>query len=64
NSVMVQNACASAGDVETLFLSLIGRLPSATEQTRAQQHVAESPQTSSQDIAWALFNTTEFLFRP
>ena len=64
NSVMVQNACASAGDVEALFLSLIGRLPSATEQTRAQQHVAESPQTSSQDIAWALFNTTEFLFRP
>lgn len=64
NSGTVQNACASAGDVEALFLSLIGRLPSAAEQARAQQHVAESPQTSGQDIAWALFNTTEFLFRP
>lgn len=64
NSGSVQNACASAGNVEALFLSLIGRLPSAAEQARAQRHVAESPQTFGQDIAWALLNTTEFLFRP
>lgn len=46
-------------DVESLFLKLLGRLP----QDHERQTIA-SQSATSQDIAWALLNTKEFMFRP
>ena len=43
--------------VEELFYGILARRPSAEESLKAQQ----SP--SREDVAWALLNTSEFLFR-
>lgn len=50
-----------AGDssAEDLFLTLLGRQPGETERAAIVRHAA-----SSQDVAWALLNTAEFMFRP
>ncbi len=67
NSSDMQNAVAAepAGrSPEDLFISILGRYPSGIEKAIAIQHRNESPQTATQDIAWALLNTREFMFRP
>jgi Protein of unknown function (DUF1549) len=48
----------TALDAETLFLEMLGRLPTAGER-RAIDH----EKATLEDVAWALMNSTEFLFR-
>ncbi|MES2594878.1 MAG: DUF1549 domain-containing protein [Verrucomicrobiota bacterium] len=47
------------GSAEDLFLTLLGRNPSGPELASIAQNTA-----SSEDIAWALLNTKEFMFIP
>jgi len=53
-----QKSAQAAGTTEDLFLSLLGRNPSAQEQAAVLRSDA-----SSEDVAWALLNTKEFMFR-
>ena len=67
NSPDMQKAVAAEPaerTTEELFMSLLGRYPSGMEKAIAQQHRNEAPETAVQDIAWALLNTKEFMFRP
>lgn len=67
NSPDVENAVATEPesiDIDDLFLAILGRYPSGIEKAIAQNHRLASPKTASQDIAWALLNTREFMFRP
>ncbi len=58
-------ACAEPSrQVEQLFLGTLGRLPDPRENNVALGHLAEHPKTGAQDIAWALLNTSEFMFEP
>ncbi|MGV3660643.1 MAG: DUF1549 domain-containing protein [Prosthecobacter sp.] len=58
---MMKQAAEDSKTVSTddLFLTLLGRQPGDMERTAISRHEA-----SSQDVAWALMNTTEFMFRP
>ena len=59
NSTETDKACAKAGSAEEMFLSLLGRAPTEKERT-----VIAHSDASNQDVAWALLNTKEFMFRP
>lgn len=59
NDKLVEKATARRGDTNNLFLELLGREPSTAEQAAISHHAA-----TDQDVAWALLNTTEFMFRP
>jgi len=48
----------SARDADTLFLEMLGRLPSAREKTAILEQKA-----TPEDVAWSLVNSVEFLFR-
>lgn len=50
--------------VEDLFLRILSRLPGTAEKNAALQHLTQHPQTGPHDLAWALLNTSEFLFEP
>jgi hypothetical protein len=66
NSPDVQLAASGPADrsTEDLFLSILGRYPNGLEKAISQQHRNEAPLTADSDIAWALLNTREFMFRP
>lgn len=59
NDPLVAQASAKAGGAEEAFLSLLGRMPTDSERAA----IARSG-SSNQDVAWALLNTKEFMFRP
>ncbi|MCB1275777.1 DUF1549 domain-containing protein [Prosthecobacter sp.] len=59
NDKLVETATARRGSADDLFLELLGREASERERAAISHHAA-----SSRDIAWALLNTTEFMFRP
>lgn len=48
----------SARDADTLFLEMLGRLPSAREK-----NAISDQQATPEDVAWSLVNSAEFLFR-
>ncbi|MDI1310814.1 DUF1549 domain-containing protein [Prosthecobacter sp.] len=59
NGELVAQTTAKAGNAEGMFLGLLGREPSDNERAAILRTAA-----SDQDVAWALLNTTEFMFRP
>ncbi len=59
NDQLVEKAAARRGKTNDLFLELLGREPSANERAAISQQAA-----ADQDVAWALLNTAEFMFRP
>jgi hypothetical protein len=61
---MAINSPDPALQVEHLFLTTLGRFPEEQEQSAALAHLAAHPDSGTQDIAWALLNTSEFLFLP
>ena len=52
--------------IETIYLRTLSRPPTTDETTRAQRYMQESklgPKRATQDLAWALTNSKEFLYR-
>jgi len=50
--------------IESVYLSVIGRYPTAEESTQAAAYMAkvEEPAEAAQDLMWALINSPAFLF--
>ncbi|WP_425615990.1 DUF1549 domain-containing protein [Anatilimnocola sp. NA78] len=50
--------------VEEIYLATLSRLPSAAEQTQAEQFLAEHDNAEEvyQDLLWAIINSKQFLF--
>ncbi|MGQ9732506.1 MAG: DUF1553 domain-containing protein [Candidatus Zipacnadales bacterium] len=56
----------SAGMVEGIYLTILSRLPTPNEMAIAQTYFQESglkAEDAATDLAWALINTREFLYR-
>ncbi len=54
-----------AAVVEELYLTIFSRPPTAAEQATVKAHLAKAAgrrQQALEDVAWALFNTKEFMF--
>lgn len=53
--------------VDGLYLAILSRLPTPTEQHQAVAYLRSAPATERRaaalDVAWALLNSTEFLYR-
>ncbi len=51
--------------ITELYLAALSREPSATEMERAKSHMASNKdkRRALEDVAWALLNAKEFLFR-
>lgn len=58
NDKLIGRATAKAGDAERMFLELLGRKPTESERAAIQRNAA-----ANRDVAWALLNTKEFMFR-
>ena len=50
------------GKVEALFLSILNRRPTESDQKIAGEQISESGRFAYDDLIWALVNTREFLF--
>ena len=48
--------------LETAFLSVLGRMPSADERSRAYKAISRDGADGFRNVVWALINTREFLF--
>jgi hypothetical protein len=59
NDKLIDQATAKAGDSEGMFLALLGREPTENERAAILRTAA-----TDGDVAWALLNTKEFMFRP
>ena len=59
NDKLVEQAITRAGDAERMFLELLGRKPTENERAAILRTAA-----TDGDVAWALLNTKEFMFRP
>ena len=59
NDKFIGNATVRNCGADELFLELLGRQPSASELAAISHQTAVDS-----DVAWALLNTTEFMFRP
>jgi len=59
NDRLVAQATAKAKGADSMFLEFLGRNPTPDESAAISREAA-----SDQDIAWALLNTAEFMFRP
>ena len=59
NDRFVAQKAAKAGPAEEMFLELLGREPTERERTAIVRNGS-----SNEDVAWALLNTREFMFRP
>lgn len=53
-----------SSQIQDLFLNTLGRFPDARETSASMAHLTAHPHTGRQDIAWALLNTSEFMFAP
>lgn len=64
-SVLTQNLGAAPTDdakIDTLFLTILTRHPTASDRSLAKQEVRTDAKHGLANIAWALVNTREFLF--
>ena len=52
----------AAGKVETVFLSVLGRRPTAPEQEIAKRNIDSAGTEAYSNLIWALVNTREFIF--
>lgn len=59
NDKLVAQATAKARSADDMFLELLGRNPTHDESAAISRGAA-----SDEDVAWALLNTQEFMFRP
>jgi hypothetical protein len=59
NDKLIDQATAKAGDAEGMFLALLGREPTENERAAILRTAA-----TDGEVAWALLNTKEFMFRP
>ena len=62
---LVRDAKDDAALVEELYLTFFARFPTAEEKTVALDHLkarAATRRQATEDLAWALLNSTEFLF--
>ncbi len=62
---LVQTHKDDAKLVEEMYLTFFSRMPTPDEKTNCQKHFQRYPdqrRTAAEDLAWALLNSTEFLF--
>ena len=53
---------ADGPKVETVFLSILSRMPRSDERSTAYKAIRQGGKSGYEDVAWALLNTREFLF--
>jgi hypothetical protein len=58
----MDKAPEAAGKVETVFLSVLGRRPTAPEQEIAKRNIDTAGTEAYSNLIWALVNTREFIF--
>jgi hypothetical protein len=58
----VEEFQADGPKVETVFLSVLSRLPTSDERSIAYKTIRRGGKAGFEDVVWALINTREFLF--
>lgn len=58
----VEKFQADGPKVDTVFLSILSRLPTADERSIAYKTIRRGGKAGYEDVVWALINTREFLF--